>query len=56
MSLFLQALLGGVGVAVLLLVLWRLLQRSGLTLPRARPARRRLLCVRPLDIDAGPDA
>lgn len=52
MSLFVEALLGGIAAAVVLLLLWRLLQRSGLSLPRARPVRRKLLCVRPLDPDA----
>ena len=52
MNLFFTALLGGIAAAVLLLLLWRLAQRIGLALPRARPSRRRLLCVRPLDFDA----
>jgi hypothetical protein len=50
MSVFIEALLGGVLLAVALLLLWRLAQRIGLALPRARPARRRLLCVQPVDV------
>lgn len=52
MSVFIEALLGGVLLAVVLLLLWRLAQRIGLGLPRARPARRRLLCVRPVELPA----
>ncbi|WP_425261842.1 hypothetical protein ACPOLB_13275 [Rubrivivax sp. RP6-9] len=51
MSVFINALLGGVLLAVGLLLLWRLAQRIGLALPRARPARR-LLCVQPVELPA----
>lgn len=53
MSVFINALLGGVLLAVALLLVWRLAQRIGLGLPRARqarPARQRLLCVRPIEL------
>lgn len=51
MSTFFEALAGGMlAMAVLLLLGW-LAQRIGLALPRTRLARRRLLCVRPLDFD-----
>ncbi len=52
LSLFLQALLGGLLLSLLGLLAWRLAQRIGLLLPRQKAARRRLLCVRPLDFDA----
>ena len=51
-SLFLEALLGGLLLALLALLAWRLAQRIGLLLPRHARARRKLLCVRPLDFDA----
>jgi hypothetical protein len=52
MSLFLEALVGGMVATLLVVLLWRLAQRVGLAMPRARTARRKLLCVRPLDFDA----
>ncbi len=51
-GLFLQALVGGLLLALLGLLAWRLAQRIGLLLPRHQAARRKLLCVRPLDFDA----
>lgn len=55
MSVFINALLGGVLLAVALLLLWRLAQRIGLALPRVRPARQRLLCVRPVELPPADD-
>lgn len=55
MSVFINALLGGVLLAVALLLLWRLAQRIGLALPRVRPARQRLLCVRPVALPPADD-
>lgn len=52
MMLFIEALLGGLLLALLLLLAWRLAQRIGLLLPRRQGPRRSLLCVRPLDFDA----
>jgi hypothetical protein len=52
LSLFLQALMGGLLLALLGLLSWRLAQRIGLRLPRQKSGRHKLLCVRPLDFDA----
>lgn len=52
MSTFIEAMLGGFLVAVMLLLLWWAARRVGLARPRGRPTRRRLLCVRPLRFDA----
>lgn len=52
LGLFVQALLSGLLLALLLLVGWRLAQRVGLLLPRRKGQRRALRCVRPLDFDA----
>lgn len=52
LSLFLQALLAGLLLALLGLLAWRLAQRIGLLLPRQKATRRQWLCVRPLDFDA----
>ena len=52
LTLFLQALLAGLLLALLLLFGWRLAQRVGLLLPRRKRHRRPLRCVRPLDFDA----
>lgn len=52
MTLFVQALVGGLLLALLLVLAWRLAQRIGLLLPRRRQRRDKLLCVRPLDLDA----
>lgn len=51
-SLFLQALLAGLLLALLVLLGWRLAQRVGLLLPRRKVHKRALRCVRPLDFDA----
>lgn len=51
MTIFLQALVAGVLLAVCVLLAWRLAQRIGLLLPRRRAQHGRLLCVRPLDFD-----
>jgi hypothetical protein len=52
LGVFLQALVAGLLLALLGLLCWRLAQRIGLLLPRRTAARRKLLCVRPLDPDA----
>lgn len=52
MTIFLQALFAGLLLAVCGLLAWRLAQRIGLLLPRRHSRHRRLLCVRPLDLDA----
>jgi hypothetical protein len=52
LGLFLQSLIGGLLLALLGLLAWRLAQRIGLLLPRQKAARRKLKCVRPLDFDA----
>lgn len=52
MTIFFEALAGGMLAMAVLSLLWWLAQRIGLAMPRARLARRRLLCVRPLDFDA----
>lgn len=52
LSLFLQAMFGGLLLALLALLAWRLAQRIGLLLPRHKAARHKLRCVRPLDFDA----
>lgn len=49
MTVFIEALVGGLLLALLLVLAWRLAQRIGRLLPRRRQRHGRLLCVRPLD-------